>query len=521
MNREEAHKARKWAELRFATIGELLASPPEKGDLYAALKEMAEKEWQHPISGKKFKVSVPTQERWYYRAKNANHDMVSALVPKKRSDTGTLGALPERWLEVLNPQYKAHKRWTWQLHYDNLVAWIKKSEPTAKPPSYSTVRRYMKSRGMFRSKKPFRIDRPHEHIAEQKSEHRETRSYEVAYVGGLWHTDFHHARRRIVDKNGEWFTPIAVAIIDDRSRLCCHLQWFAQETAQTLTHSLLQGIMKRGIPRALMTDNGAAMATPEFREGLARLGIVHELTRTYSPEQNAKVEVFWSILESRLMAMLESVKDLTLAALNRHSTAWVEAEYNRHLHREIKSTPYERFLNDKSVLRKSPSHDDLVNAFRAEHKRNVRRSDGTITVDGVRYEIPERLRHMSEVFVRVARWNHANAHVVDPTTGKIVAPILPLDKTANASGMRKITPTSTEHTASDSDAESNGEIPQLLQDYVFFLARGESLARWGLRHDHRRSWHGKICHIACAGGAPQETPRAHCYRLSPPPKWSF
>lgn len=87
MDREEAHKARKWAELRFATIGELLASPPEKGDLYAALKEMAEKEWQHPISGKKFKVSVPTLERWYYRAKNANHDMVSALVPKKRSDT--------------------------------------------------------------------------------------------------------------------------------------------------------------------------------------------------------------------------------------------------------------------------------------------------------------------------------------------------------------------------------------------------------------------------------------------------
>jgi len=464
MIQENAHQARKWAEFRFAAIGELLASPPEKGDLYATFKEMTAKEWVHPVTGKKFKVSVPTLERWYYRAKNANHDMVSALVPKKRSDTGMLEALPERWLEILNPQYKAHKRWTWQLHYDNLVAWIKQNEPLAKPPSYSTVRRYMKSRGMFRSKKPLRIDRPQEQLAERKNEQREARSYEVAYVGGLWHTDFHHARRRILDTNGEWFTPIAIAIIDDRSRLCCHLQWFAQETAQTLTHSLLQGIMKRGIPRALMTDNGAAMATPEFREGLSRLGIVHELTRTYSPEQNAKVEVFWSILESRLMAMLESVKDLTLTELNRHSSAWVEAEYNRHYHRETKSTPYERFLGDKSVLRKSPSHDDLVNAFRAEHKRTVRRSDGTITVDAIRYEIPQRLRHMSEVYVRVARWNHANAHIADPTTGKLVAPILPLDKTANASGIRKPVNVPTEN--AETDSETTNEIPQLLQKYA-------------------------------------------------------
>ncbi len=52
--------------------------------------------------------------------------------------------------------------------------------------------------------------------------------------------------------------------------------------------------MKRGLPRALMTDNGAAMLAEETRQGLSRLAIVHETTLPYSPYQNGKQEVFWA-----------------------------------------------------------------------------------------------------------------------------------------------------------------------------------------------------------------------------------
>lgn len=57
-----------------------------------------------------------------------------------------------------------------------------------------------------------------------------------------------------------------MGVIDDRSRLVCHLQWYPDETAQSLIHALCQAFMKRGLPRALMTDNGAAML--EGEEGL-------------------------------------------------------------------------------------------------------------------------------------------------------------------------------------------------------------------------------------------------------------
>jgi transposase InsO family protein len=43
--------------------------------------------------------------------------------------------------------------------------------------------------------------------------------------------------------------------------------------------------MKRGLPRALMTDNGAAMLSQEVTTGLATLGVVHQTTLPYSPYQ--------------------------------------------------------------------------------------------------------------------------------------------------------------------------------------------------------------------------------------------
>jgi len=54
-----------WAEFRFGVVGALLANPPEAGVLRLRLKELSETEWQHPIRGEKFKVSLSTIERWY------------------------------------------------------------------------------------------------------------------------------------------------------------------------------------------------------------------------------------------------------------------------------------------------------------------------------------------------------------------------------------------------------------------------------------------------------------------------
>jgi putative transposase len=126
------------------------------------------------------------------------------------------------------------------------------------------------------------------------------------------------------------------------------------------------------LPRALMTDNGAAMVADEVTQGLLRLGIVHERTLPYSAYQNGKQESFWGNLEGRLLAMLEGHKELTLAFLNEATQAWVEIEYNRAVHRELTCAPVERFAKAPDMLRASPSSDTLRQAFRLEAKRQRR-----------------------------------------------------------------------------------------------------------------------------------------------------
>jgi len=59
--------------------------------------------------------------------------------------------------------------------------------------------------------------------AEARLADREIRSYESEYVNGLWHWDCHHGSRKVLTARGEWATPILFGVIDDRSRLACHL----------------------------------------------------------------------------------------------------------------------------------------------------------------------------------------------------------------------------------------------------------------------------------------------------------
>ena len=337
----------------------------------------------------------------------------------------------------MQDQFQAHRSWSYQLHLDNLVILIAEDPTLGVVPSYSTLRRYMTAQGLCPVPRTSTPESPGLTAALHRREHLEVRSFEAAYVHGLWHLDFHHGSRKVLSRTGAWVRPLVLGVLDDRSRVACHLQWYLDETAETLVHGLMQALQKRGLPRALLTDNGAAMLAAEVRQGLETLGIVHETTLPYSPYQNAKQEVFWAQVEGRLLAMLESEADLTLERLNTATQAWVELEYHRRRHRELGGTPLERYLAGPDVGRQSPSSGELRRAFRAEIDRMQRRSDGTVSLEGQRFEVPARYRHLTRLRIRYARWDLSAVDLVDPHTHVILAALYPLDKTANADGRRR------------------------------------------------------------------------------------
>ena len=462
MSKKSKKQLRNWAHFRFSVIGGLLARPPDKGDLGKEIEKLASRVYVHPTKDAWVTFGPSTIERWYYRALNSE-DPIKALGRKIRSDAGKAIAMSPQLLEALRNQYAQYPHWSYQLHSDNLKALVEEQPHLGVMTSYSTVLRRMKERGWYRKASSRRNPTPGQKLAQERLEQREVRSFESSHVHGLWHLDYHKGWLRVVDANGVWHTPEALAILDDCSRLCNHMQWYLNETAENLFHGLTQAFHKRGLPRELMSDNGSAMIADETENGLLRLGIVHEKTLPYSPYQNGKQEVFWGQVEGRLMAMLSRVEFLTLDFLNRVSQAWVEQEYNRSVHGEIGSTPLDRLLQGPDVSRPSPESEALRFAFTTQKRRTQRKSDGTLQIGGVRFEVPARFRHFQHLHVRYQSWDLSAAYLADQRTGDLLARIYPQDKAKNAHGYRRILEPQPEPIAPEPDKEP---IPPLLRKMI-------------------------------------------------------
>lgn len=139
----------RWARLRFAIIGPLLAAAPAAGKLHEALNALAAKNWRHPFTGLDIRFACSTLERWYYAAKRAG-DPVQALRNQARGDIGRFPSLSADAVQALTLLYREHPGWTAQLHHDNLHVTL--ATAGTKCPSYPSVRRYLKAQGLLRQR---------------------------------------------------------------------------------------------------------------------------------------------------------------------------------------------------------------------------------------------------------------------------------------------------------------------------------------------------------------------------------
>ena len=134
----------KWAQFRFGVIGALLVSPPKPGELQERIEELAQKRWLPPGQRDPVALGFSTIERWYYQALGEAVDPIRVLQRRVRCDPGVARSLSESLRQAVLEQYAAHRRWSYQLHYDNLVALVAKRPELGPLSSYATVRRSMK-----------------------------------------------------------------------------------------------------------------------------------------------------------------------------------------------------------------------------------------------------------------------------------------------------------------------------------------------------------------------------------------
>jgi putative transposase len=379
---------------------------------------------------------LSTIERWYYKALRSKAGPVEALNGAKSAPTtGSIPRLSLPGIRLLTEQHRQHPSWSYQLHFDNLAV-VVEQQPQANPmPSYASVLRYMKATGLFKrpaAGRPQSLARKRRSTASKPGRSAATRA-NMSTDSGIWIFITAPCACCWTTANG----PI-------RS---CWASWMTARVCAAISNGIWPkglancatagpGFSKAGFAPRPLSDNGSAMLAAETVQGLARLGIVHETTLPFSPYQNGKQEVFWGQIEGRLLPMLETVTDLSLRQLNEATLAWVEMEYNHKTHSELGMSPLHCYLQHKDVGRPCPTSEQLQLAFTKEIRRTQRRSDGTITLAGIRFEIPSRYGHFPWVSVRVATWDLSRVHLSDPQSGAILCRLYPLDKNKNAQGQR-------------------------------------------------------------------------------------
>ena len=89
------------------------------------------------------------------------------------------------------------------------------------------------------------------------------------------------------------------------------------------------------------------------------------------------------------------------------------------------------------MTRPCPDAAALRLAFTRTERRTLRKSDGTVTIAGRRFEVPNQYRHLSSLDIRFASWDLTQVHLADQRTGTVLCRLFPQDKARNASGLRR------------------------------------------------------------------------------------
>lgn len=301
-----------------------------------------------------------TLRRWLSDYRAGGFD---ALIPQPRSDVGQHRVITPLVEVRIRALLAAHPRMAATVVRDRLVA---EGTITTTSPSVSVIKRFIRRHGL-RVPPPT----PDGHHSFSKGDPNE-----------LWTLDFMHGPR----VGGLKATPRLLAMIDDASRFVVLGLFLRSESYADLAPALVDAFVRHGVPLAIYCDNGAAFATRDLALACARLDVALIHSRPYLPQGRGKIERFFLTVRRRFLDVLDAAALTSLEALNTAFASWLDSDYHRRVHSSLQVTPLARFLDSKRPKR-WVSRQEIDLHFYRTLKRRVR-SDCTVSVDGVRYEVP-------------------------------------------------------------------------------------------------------------------------------------
>ena len=402
------------ALFRLSVLGPLVSRERlGRGELQQIIRELALREYAIPGSRRRL-VGEKTIEAWYYAWRKKGID---GLAPKPRADAGASKIPPELQSALL-----AAKRDNPRRSIRQLRQLMESSGQAAQGAlSSSAIHRLLQEHGL--SRMPGSAARP-----------EERRSFVAEQAGSIWYGDVMHGPA--VSVAGRRRKVYLVSLIDDASRLVAHSAFCLGETALDIEGVLKQAVLKRGLPRKLVVDNGSAYRAHTLQGICARLGIHLIYCRPYAPEGKGKLERWHRTFRDQFISELDEGRVDGLDDLNARLWAWVEQVYHRTPHGGLDGqTPLARYQRDLPKIRALGQRAAQLDAIFHHRISRFVRKDGTVSYQGNRFEVPYELAGKT---IRLVVDPHAETVVgIEDDQGNSLGTATPLDAEANLHRRRR------------------------------------------------------------------------------------
>lgn len=252
-----------------------------------------------------------------------------------------------------------------------------------------------------------RIVKKHEMLKpDAECSNKQRLAFAKAHANEMWQADTLFGP--YVNNNGTPTQSRLIAFIDDASRVCCHGQFFFNETTDNLIEALRAAFYKRGVPQSLYVDNGSIYCSKEIIQICGRVGCLLHHTPIRDGAAKGKVERFFRTVRAQFL--IRKLDLSSMESLNRAFTEWVEEQYNAQPHSVLGMSPLDRYALDRSRVKFLPPNEVNDELFFIEEDRNTK-ADNTFSFKALRFEAP---RHLPDrtIQVRFERKNPTRRLVV-------------------------------------------------------------------------------------------------------------
>ena len=395
------------ALFRLTIIGPVINRTLKRGELRPLLEALAAKTYTGPDGNPRI-VSWRTLENWVGVYRKVGFP---ALLPRQRRDQGTVKALPDTMVQLIQDMKREDPGRSTplilrELELAGLLA------PGA--VSESTVQRILRRAGLSGPQLEVKTPARYRWVAAHSNE--------------LWQGDALHGPVLIDPATGRKRKTIIFGLLDDRSRLIVRLWAGFRETQEAFLHTLYEAMARRGIPRSLLLDNHASFRGHDLKVLCAHLQVTLRYARPRDGAGKGAVERMWRTLRSKLLRRLDYAKVATIDDLNVRLITWAEEEYNESPHSTLGArTPLDVWSADAEEIQWVEDYSALEALFVGEMLRKALK-DSTLSYRGTVYEVPTHLRGR-KVTVRYSLLNPERVWVMD---GEVEVPIRPVDPEANA-----------------------------------------------------------------------------------------